>query len=194
MKKIQFIVVPLTLAYGLLLATSTPGQSISRLEAGANYNYVRTNAAPGECGCIALQGGNGWVSYNLIRQFDVVGEFGTQYASNISPFAAELTLWSYMGGIRYKREVYRRFSPFAQVVAGGAHATGSMAPGNSGIPGSSNAFAMAAGGGVDFGFAPHFAVRLIQADYYYTRFANGVNNRQNNLRIGAGFIFRFGNK
>lgn len=194
MKKNQFILAPFTLACCLLFATSAAGQSLSRLEVGADYNYARTNAAPGNCGCIGMQGGNGWVSYNLIRQFDVVGEFGTQYASNISPFAADLTLLSYMGGVRYKREVWHHFSPFAQVVAGGAHASGSMAPGNSGIPGSSNAFAMAAGGGVDFGFAPHFAVRLIQADYYYTRFANGVNNHQNNLRIGAGLVVRLGSR
>ena len=68
-----------------------------------------------------------------------------------------------------------------------------MAPGNSGIPGPSNAFA-AAGGGVDFQFSHIFAIRLIQADYYYTRFPNGVNDHQNNLRIGAGVFVRFGSK
>jgi opacity protein-like surface antigen len=67
-----------------------------------------------------------------------------------------------------------------------------MAPGNPGLPGSSNSFAMAAGGGVDLMLSHRFAIRMIQADYYYTQFDNGVNNRQNNLRIGAGVIVRFG--
>jgi hypothetical protein len=40
----------------------------------------------------------------------------------------------------------------------------------------------------------HFALRVIQADYYYTRFTNGVNDHQNNLRLSEGLIFRFGSR
>lgn len=141
-----------------------------------------------------MQGGNGWVSYGLIRSWDVVGEFASQHASNISPFGTDLTITSYMGGVRYKRNMRMRFSPFAQAVAGGAHASGSLAPGNSGIPGSSNAFALAAGGGLDLELSRFSALRVFQADYYYTRFPNGVNNHQNNLRLGAGLLIRFGNR
>ena len=194
MKKIQFLPAPLSLACALLLAASVAGQSISRLEAGANYNYARTNAAPGDCGCFALQGADGWIGYNLIRRFDVVGEVASQHASHIGPFAADLTITSYMGGIRYQKNIIRRWSPFAQVVAGGAHAGGSMAPGNSHIPGSSNAFAMAAGGGIDLRLSQLFALRVIQADYFYTRFPNGVNDHQNNMRIGAGLALHFGSR
>ena len=192
MKKTQFILLPLTLACCSLFAANAAGQSPARLELGANYNYARTNAAPGECGCISLQGGNGWVSYKLIRSFDVVGEVGSQHATNISPFAADLTVTSYLGGVRYRRSMKVGLAPFVQAVFGGAHASGSMAPGNSGIPGSSNAFALAAGGGVDLRLSRLFALRMIQADYYYTRFPNGVNDHQNNLRIGAGFVVRLG--
>jgi outer membrane immunogenic protein len=194
MKKTRFFSPVLPVVYCILFATTAASQSNSRLEVGANYNYARTNAAPGNCGCIGLQGGNGWVSVNLLRSLDAVGEVGSEYTSNITPFAANLTVTSYMGGVRYKREVRSHFSPFAQVVVGGAHASGSMAPGNSGIPGSSNAFAMAAGGGIDLEFSRIFGLRLFQADYYYTRFPNGVNDHQNNLRIGAGVVVRFGNR
>lgn len=194
MKKTEFILLPLTLACCSLFAVNAAGQSNGRLEAGVNYNYTRTNAAPGDCGCISLQGGSGWVSYKLMGPLDVVVEGASQYATNISPFAADLTVTSYMGGVRYKKSVGARFSPFVQVLAGAAHANGSMAPGNSGIPGSSNAFAMAAGGGLDFRLTRHMDLRMIQADYYYTRFTNGTNNHQNNLRIGAGLIVRFGSR
>jgi outer membrane immunogenic protein len=195
MTKTQVVTLSLvTLACCFLFTTNAAGQSNSRLEVGANYNYVRANAAPGDCGCISMQGGNGWIGYNLFHSFALVGEVGSQYASNIAPFAAALTLTSFMGGVRYKKNIGERFSPFVQVVAGGAHASGSMAPGNSGIPGSSNAFAMAVGGGIDLSVSRHFALRLIQADYYYTRFPNGVNDRQNNLRIGAGVVIRFGSR
>jgi outer membrane immunogenic protein len=194
MRKTQFILLPLTLAACSLFAANASAQSGSLLEAGVNYNYVRTNAAPGNCGCINLQGGSGWAAYNFTRSFGIVGEVASQHASNISPFAADLTLTSFMGGVRYKKSIGGRFSPFAQVLLGGAHASGSMAPGNSGIPGSPNAFAMAAGGGIDLRLSRHFALRIIQADYYYTRLANGVNDHQNNLRIGVGLLIRLGSK
>jgi outer membrane immunogenic protein len=192
--KIQFIWLPLILVAGSIFAAGASAQSASLLEAGINYNYARTNAAPGACGCISLQGGSGWVGYSFKPSLAVVGEVASQHASNISPFAADLTLTSYMGGIRYKRGPRRGVSPFAQVLLGGAHASGSMAPGKSGIAGSPNAFAMAAGGGLDLRLSRHFAVRLIQADYYYTRLANGVNDHQNNLRIAAGLLLRFGSR
>jgi len=193
MRKIQAVAFPLLiLACCLLSATNAAGQSLPRLELGVNYNYVRTNAGPGECGCISLEGGSGWASYNFSRSFGLVGEVASQHASNIGPLSADLTLTSFLAGARYKWNAGGRFSPFAQLLLGGAHAGGSMAPGNSGIPGPSNAFALAAGGGVDLHLSEHFALRMIQADYYYTRFPNGVNGHQNNLRIGAGLVIRLG--
>jgi hypothetical protein len=51
---------------------------------------------------------------------------------------------------------------------------------------------MTAGGGLDIGLTRHIAVRAFEADYYLTRFDNGVNDHQNNLRIAAGVVIRFG--
>jgi len=36
-----------------------------------------------------------------------------------------------------------------------------------------------------------FSVRLIEANYLLTTFDNGVNNRQNNLRLSAGAVLHF---
>jgi hypothetical protein len=60
------------------------------------------------------------------------------------------------------------------------------------VAGSANAFAMTAGGGLDIGFTPHIALRAFEADYYLTRFENGTNDHQNNLRLGAGVMVRLG--
>jgi outer membrane immunogenic protein len=38
------------------------------------------------------------------------------------------------------------------------------------------------------------ALRALEADYYRTQFPNGLNDRQNNLRLSAGVIFRFGER
>jgi len=47
------------------------------------------------------------------------------------------------------------------------------------------------GGGVDVPVNSVFAVRVIQIDYDLTKFANGVNHRQNNLLLAAGVVFRW---
>jgi peptidoglycan-associated lipoprotein len=184
----------LTLAGCIAFAPSSAAQSTPAYELGGNYTYVRTNAGPGECGCIDLQGGSGWGGYNLSRSLGVVGEVAVQHVSNIAPLSANLTLTSFLAGVRYKPRPTRFFVPFVQVLLGGAHASGDMAPGTPGIPGSSNAFALTAGGGLDIRLSEHFAIRAIQADYYYTRFPNGANDHQNNLRIGAGVVVRFGSR
>ena len=167
-------------------------QSGSRVEAGIDYNYVRTNAPTGGCGCFAMNGGSGWVAINFSHSLGVVGEIASQHASNISNSGADLTLTSYLAGPRYTWGHVRHVAPFAQLLLGGAHASGSLAPGSSGLPGSANSFAMTAGGGLDIGLTRHIALRVFEADYYLTRFENGVNDHQNNLRIAAGVIFRFG--
>jgi hypothetical protein len=56
------------------------------------------------------------------------------------------------------------------------------------LPGSANAFAMTAGGGLDISLTRRIALRAFEADYYLTRFDNRVSDQQNNLRIAAGVI------
>ena len=57
-----------------------------------------------------------------------------------------------------------------------------------------NAFAMATGGGLDVKISPHAALRLFQADYLFSKFRNGVNDRQNSFRLTAGLVFRLGGR
>jgi outer membrane immunogenic protein len=163
----------------------------SLVDVGFNYNYVQTNLPAGGCRCFALNGGSAWVAFNFSRSFGIVGEVASQEASNISHSGADLTLTSFLAGPRYRWTGARRFAPFAQVLLGGAHASGTLAPGNSGLPGTANAFAMIAGGGVDISLTRHIALPAFEADYYLTRFDNGTNDHQNNLRIATGVIIRF---
>lgn len=181
----------LLLGFTAVAAESAQGQR-SGVDVGVDYNYVRANAPPGSCGCFALNGGNGWVAFNLIHSLGIVGEIASQHASNVFGSGADLTLTSYFVGPRYTLGHTRHFAPFVQVLLGGAHASGSMAPGSSGLPGSANAFAMTAGGGLDISLTRRIALRAFEADYYLTRFDNDGSDQQNNLRIAVGVIFRFG--
>jgi peptidoglycan-associated lipoprotein len=182
----------LLFGFTAIAALSAHAQSAASVDLGVDYNYVRTNAPAAGCGCFALNGGSGWVAVNLMHSVGIVGEIASQHASNISSSGADLTLTSYLVGARYTWAHARHFAPFAQVLLGGAHASGGLAPGSSGLPGSGNAFAMTAGGGLDISLTRRIALRAFEADYYLTRFNNGVNDHQNNLRIAAGVIVRFG--
>jgi peptidoglycan-associated lipoprotein len=176
----------------VLSSSSTWAQTTERMELGASYSFVNANAPPGDCGCFSMNGGSGWFSYNFGHGLGLVGEVGSQYASNINRTTTDLTLTSFLVGPRHTWHPGHRIAPFGQVLVGGAHASGALTPTSSGLPVSENAFAMAAGGGVDVALGRHVALRLLQADYYLTRFDNGVNDHQNNLRIGEGIVFRFG--
>ena len=182
----------LALGCAAMVPRLAAAQNGSLVDAGVGYSYVRTNAAAGDCGCFALNGGNGWVAFNFRRSLGIVGEIAVQHASNISGTGTDLTLTSYLAGPRYIWTHAHRFRPFAQFLLGGAHASGTLAPGKSGLPGSPNAFALIGGGGLDIKLTRHIALRAFEADYYLTRFDNGVNNHQNNPRLGAGVIVRFG--
>ncbi len=52
-------------------------------------------------------------------------------------------------------------------------------------------FGVYAGGGLDVKLGENLSLRVIQADYLMTRFSN---TRQDNMRISAGLVFRFGHK
>jgi hypothetical protein len=121
----------------------------------------------------------------------IVGLVRGQRASDIDGSGDDLTLTSLVAGPRYSIAVTRRFVPFAQVLLGGVHASGSLAPGNTVVEASSNAFAMLAGGRLDVGLNRLFTIRALEADHFMTRFKNGLNDRQNNIRLSAGVVVRF---
>ncbi len=160
-------------------------------EFGADYNYVHANGPPGECGCFAMNGGNAWGGYRLTNEVSAVAEFSAQHAGNINGSGEDLTLFSYLFGPRYTFRKSDRWQPFGEFLLGGARATGTFEPSATGGSGAYNSFSFVTGGGLDVHLNRHFDLRAIDADYYFTRFPNGVNTRQNNLRISAGLVFRF---
>ena len=56
----------------------------------------------------------------------------------------------------------------------------------------STAFAFAAGGFVDVPLTRTVALRAVQVDYLQTRLPNGADNRQGDVRLGAGLVFKIG--
>jgi len=166
-----------------------------RPELAFGYSYMQSNLPPGGCGCFSLNGGNATFTWPFgLGKFAAVGDIDAVHAGSASSSGDSLTLATYTAGMRYLPLAGRSvWQPFGQVLLGLAHANGTLVEGVN--PGSANAgaaFATNIGGGLDLRANSRFAIRLIEADYLLTTVDNGSNNHQNNIRIGAGIVFRLG--
>ena len=187
-----FCAATLVLACGLSSVTNAQERPVStpQFEASANYSFVRANAGNSNGG-FNLNGGSGSLAYSFTDRFSLVADFGAYKFSGL-PAGLESTMYTYLFGPRVSLRKSGRITPFAQWLLGGGRLTASTGSVDAG----ENGFAMAVGGGVDIGFRPHIAVRLIQAEYLLTRFprVNGDSATQNDVRLSAGLVFRFGNR
>ena len=153
----------------------SPGE-VPNAELSLGYSFLRAS----DGGSVNFHGGSASIAGNFNRWFGIVGDFGGYRASEV---VISANVFSYLFGPRISYRDNDRITPFAQVLVGGARISASGA--------SLNSFALAAGGGIDIKAAEHIAIRLVQAEYVYTRFS-GV--KQNNVRLSAGVVFRFGRK
>jgi peptidoglycan-associated lipoprotein len=186
------VVLLLAVSFLAIMAPAAAAQSITGLEIAANYTYVHSNAPPGGCGCFSFNGGGGSAAWHFNSNFAVVGDFAVVHANNYDASGFSPTITLYLFGPRFTYPIAEgRFIPFAQVLAGGAHASGGYFPSGIASSTSANAFALTAGGGLDIAIVKHISLRAAQVEYFYTGFPNGVNGRQNNLRVSAGLVFHF---
>jgi outer membrane immunogenic protein len=161
-------------------------------DAALTYRWERSNTQPTDCGCFNLNGGAISASIHLSTRWSAVAEVSGESANDGPGTGSSLTLMSYLAGARYRLpQPWTRSShavvPFAQVLAGATHAGGGIAGAGDGT----FAFEGRIGGGIDMPLKSGFALRLLEADYDATTFANGANDRQNNLLLGAGVVFRW---
>ena len=187
------------------------GQDIGtpKAELFLGYSYVQAvpKLAAGNR-VVWLNGGSASIAYNLNRHLGIVADIGDYtnseirfqgaYGSTVDVNDADGGVLSYLFGPRYSFRQHDRFTPFAQVLFGGAHASEvvltpctfscTLLP-------AQNTFALTAGGGLDVRVHRHFAVRVIQAEYMMTRFQNystGGSASQNDMRLSSGLVYRFG--
>ena len=131
-------------------------------------------------------GGGGQFEYNANKWLGVVGDLSGYGATSTINGQLVGGAFAYLFGPRVN---FRRgkVTPFAQTLLGGIRTTDGI-----GKAGTEYNFAMTAGGGIDFKVSKHVSVRPVQAEYFMTKLSDGINNRQNNLRMGAGIVFRLG--
>jgi outer membrane protein OmpA-like peptidoglycan-associated protein len=154
------------------------------------YNNVRANAPPAGCHCFNMNGGFVFGSVHLTEWLGIVGEFTGGHSSNISILGQGLTLTTFTAGPRVSHR-FRRFTPYGEVLVGGAHGSGSYFPTRTSSSSSASSFAVSTGGGLDFRITPRFSLRALDMQYLRTSLPNGVNSEQNQLMIGAGLMIKF---
>jgi outer membrane immunogenic protein len=176
----------------LVAASAAQAQDAYFGDAAVTYQWVRSNAGPGECGCFGLNGAGLSGSWNFRGPWSVVADFSAQHTGSGAPVGNSLTLASFLAGARY--QVPQRWiegkhqpQPFAQILLGSTHAGGGVA----GIADGNFEFSTRIGGGIDIPISTRFSVRAVQIDYYLTTFANATNNHQNNLLVGAGLVYHW---
>ena len=174
----------------------TPGPKPRRAPAlELTYDYIHSNGPPHNCDCFAFQGGG--IAYTRpigSTHFDFIGKLGVGHTSGIGANVLSGTLVTYTAGARYyPRLRSTRLQPYGEMQLGAAHAGGNLfdAPNPAGSNAHS-AFAGSVGGGLNLALTKRFALKLADVQYLATTFANGDNNHQNNLRVSAGLVLRFG--
>jgi hypothetical protein len=160
----------------------------AKLELSGGYNYVRFNINARVSGQPPSQtfngnGGGGELVYNVNRWLGVLGDVSGTWATNSTSQGAAIP---YVFGPRLSLR-HGAVTPFVQVLLGGVLTSSGIVQ-----TGWQSHFAMTAGGGIDLKVSKHFSIRPVQAEYFLTKIPDGLNNRQNNFRFGAGIVFRFG--
>jgi hypothetical protein len=180
----------------IVLATGTGASAQDRLpkwEVSGGYTYLRANIVP-SCACFNTHGGTGSAAFHANNWLGLVGEFSGVHSGDVQSSGRDLTVFTYQFGPRISMGRGRRATPFAHALFGGGRASGSLYDvpihGRSGT-GPDNSWAVTLGGGLDVKAGSRVSIRVFQVDWMHTRFHNGDNNQQNNLRVSTGIVFRF---
>jgi opacity protein-like surface antigen len=182
------LVVSLLAVLSFLGATAR-AQEVPKVDVFAGYSFLQVNPGIARIDSFHMHGGSASVAYNAKSWLSGVADFGGYNQGTIPATRNSGTLSTYLFGPRVSFRHYSKITPFGQLLFGAAHADRFVY----GTTLAQNAFAMSAGGGVDYKLSNHFAFRPIQADYLLTRFRVTTlpKRTENNVRLSTGFVFRF---
>ena len=166
-------------------AVMSAQETTPKYEVGLNYSWLHVNSANYDLQRTG-NGGSGYLAYNLNRMVGLVADFGG-YANTRKGIDDKLL--TYMFGPRFNWR-HSRLTPYVQFLFGGGYVWNSPA----GISTTQNAFATAAGGGLDYSLTKRIAIKPIQVEYVMTQIdsARGFGSHQNDVRYSGGVVFRFG--
>lgn len=172
-------------------APSPEGQTSGSLDLAVVYNPLIANVVSGNS--FWMQGGSVQVHAQFWHGLGVVADVsGLHTASAGGSSGVGLDMVTATFGPRYTwSPAHRRYAVFGQALVGEANGMNSVFPNPGGANESANSLALYVGGGVNLRLKDHLALRALEADWLRTQMPNATTNVQNNLRVGAGLIYRF---
>jgi len=193
-----------------MVETQPPHPSAPLLQLGMAYNYLElSHGGPGSQSC---NGGGATAVVNLNSWLGLAAEVsGCKMMSPGNNISGDST--TYVGGPRFSFRGNHRWTPYLQVLGGGdkftietmypdrrppqavldtlepyvAHSLYTSAD-------QRNAWAIALGGGIDYGINRALGVRVVELEDIHT-WSGDLNHRfyPNNLRVSTGLVLNWGN-
>ena len=189
MKTYKFVLGALLLS---AVAASAQEAGTPKVEIGLTYSWLHVNSANFDFQRTG-NGGSAYFEYNVSPVLGLIADFGG-YANTRT--GINDTALTYLFGPRFNLRHFARFTPYLQFLFGGAHAwSGPIDPQQT-----QDAFATAAGGGLDVNLTKHISIKPIQVEYVMTQFDSAAlggstksfGNHQNDIRYSGGVVFKFG--
>lgn len=168
--------------------SSDPTGQPAVLEATVTYTPALANVTTGNG--FGMQGGAAQVQGRLWRRLCLVVDVAGLHTGDVNGSGVGLDLVTTTFGPRYILTRHRMVF-FGQVLVGEAHGLNGVFPTSTGANSTANSLALQIGGGINVPFTLRFAIRALDADWLRTQLPNATTNVQNNLRLGAGMIYRF---
>lgn len=174
---------------------ASSGESYPGVEVFAGYSFERMYIKNTLRENFDNHGGTASIAGNINRWLGLVADVSRYGFGGDVPVGVKANLTTFLFGPRFSKRG-ERWTPFAHALFGvGRISATTGAPGGPSFFNHSfnqNAFATALGGGLDVTVSRHFAWRLVQGEYLYTKFHDGFENQQNNLRLSTGLVIRIG--
>jgi hypothetical protein len=178
----------------VLLALLSAPKAYSQVELYGGYSHLSLSGTPSSIGSSA----NGWQGgayLHLLGPWGIEADYSNHYGVSPNPFTGNgyyVPGLTQLYGPRFTLAL-PRIHPFVHALVGTVHgrADTGFTVGLNGGPTTvtENAVAMAFGGGLNVKATRHIWLRLVQVDYLRAQF---TNNAQNDTRVSAGLVFRFG--
>jgi opacity protein-like surface antigen len=159
-----------------VVALPAAAQDAPKFDVSGEYSFLRDSELE--------QSFHGWLlsaAGNMSSVLGIVGEVGGNYKTiSVLGTDLELSVHTFMAGVRFSSRANEKVTPFGQIVAGAARAAGSAF----GESESATEFALQPGGGVDIWITPTVGIRA-GADYRRIFSDPGTNE----FRLHFGVVF-----
>lgn len=156
------------------------------------YSAMISNAPPGECGCLLLNGGSSEAMFHVWKNVAAVFQLTGDHTGSVPQSHQALSL-ALTWRVPAIPSSCRDESPF-MVNSSPAKYMGFDAyfPRDDAQPNdSANSLAFSTGGGVEIGISEWLSVRTVEAEFLARHMANDLSGRQRSFRISSGLMFRF---